>query len=117
MTQRTVLDTAGFIDITRDESPVVQSAPTDGIVLTHVRNGDIGNRTRRTFTLRWAPATTSMAREIHDHYAANAHQTFELQVPGGGVADAIYLQPPQFQNRTSLAADVTVVLEEALSKD
>lgn len=117
MTQNTVLDTAGFFDTAQVEHSVVQSLPADGIVHTHVRNGDLGNRMRRRFELRWQPATLSMTWEIRDHYTVNAHAAFVLNLPGGGAANVIYAEPPRIQQQTALSADVSVVLEEALITD
>lgn len=112
-----ILNSAGHVDIEPDQHFIDQSAAEDGVIFTHVRNGNIGDRAKRHFTLRWSPATLGLALGIRDHYRENAHKAFTVKLPGGQVVDAIYAGPPRVRQHTARAADVTVLLEEALITD
>lgn len=116
MTQSSILATAATFDI-EDRHMVSRSDWRHGILLTDPRNGDIDNRTRRRFLLKWSPGTTAQAVIVREHYAANGHVAFDLDLPGGETAKAIYREPPDIQHRTPAAAEIAVVLEEALITD
>ena len=112
MAEQTVLDSAGFVDFDEVATPLVQSRPEQGIVHSHVRNGDLGSRTRRGITLRWQPCSYSTVRNILHHYNQYAHAPFDLQLPGGESVNVIYRGGPRVQRRSALSADVTVLVEE-----
>lgn len=114
-----ILTTAGSVDMVGDALNMAQSDFETGMIVTRVRNGDIGGgRGPRTFTLRWRPATRSQADHVRAHYQANVHKAFAVSLPGISPAPScIYQNAPQIRHRTANSADIVVTLEEALITD
>ena len=117
MTQKTPLDTAGFVSIESEHPTTAHADASNGVLFTHVKNGNIGDRSKRTFTLSWPTASHGLSRNVRDHWESNAHAAFKFNLAGGEEVDVIYKDSPRFQQRTATSTAITVTLEEALTID
>lgn len=111
MTHASVLDSAAFIDESREPVRDV-SRREDGAVISH----DVGGAGRniRTWRLRFEPATNAQARAVLDHFEDVGLAAFDFNPPEGTTVRATYRAPPVVRWRSPTAASVTVELEEAL---
>lgn len=110
MTQRTVLDTAGFFNVSHTPS-ISQSDWRDGALLTRNINGVA--RDSRRFSLSWRPASAYQRRALREHFAANVHTAFDLNLPNATLARVVYGSAPVTRFTSATAVEMSVELIEA----
>lgn len=110
MTQTTVLDSAAFVDESRDPIRDVSDHRVGPLISANL-NGE-ESRVVRSWRLRFEPATTAQARRVLDHWEAAAGAPFEYNPPNGTATRAIYLGAPIVRWRSRTMATVSVELEE-----
>lgn len=109
MSHLSVLDTAG--EITVNGEPVVRPSVVEDRGLHYAE--PIGPRyAERQIRLRWRPATFAQLQRIRDHFEANQHGAFQVQIPGGDAVWVAYTSPPRWSPRTPITWDVDVTLTE-----
>ena len=117
MAQTSILATAGEIHLEPHALPTVRSDWRAGALLTRAINGNLGNRARRTFRLRWPIAPARAARALREHYAANVNAPFDLDVPTTGAVKVFWAGPPRISAAGAGSVSMSAEFVEALITD
>ena len=118
MAATSILETAGFVDVTDRHQILRDQDWRRGIHHTRVVNGS--NRTRPRYVLRWNEATRGQAAALRDHYEANAAAggvPFDYARPGGSAEKVLYRDRPRISRQTATSFAMQAVLEKAHATD
>lgn len=94
-------------------APILQSSPTQGLVLSRRRS----QLRPRLLELTYENRDPSIARTLRLHYEQHCGTTWDLTVPGSGTVRVRWAQGPEFSWRSNRNVTARALLEVCTARD